>query len=319
MNSPENIKPLISICMVTYNHSNWIANAIEGVLLQITSFPFELVVSDDCSTDNTTEIIKQYINSRPGIIRLLHNSSNLGLAKNFSQTLNKCSGKYIAICEGDDFWTDPLKMQKQVDFLESNTDCVISSHNYCALHHSGNRTVQQAKYYSDFHYDQERFLKEWVTQPLTCVFRNIFRDYTLLNREGIFCDVILFYELLKHGNGYFIKDNMATFRITSNALSSGLSQWQWMRNHVIMYDYLFKHNNRDHLLQGIGRKYCLSLYIIKLKGLQNTEYDFRPLKEYFKRDPGLFDRLLTITVKVPYYLFKYGLFNRSKPVSSNEQ
>ena len=230
--------------MVTYNHEKWISQAIEGVLKQKTSFSIELVIGEDCSTDKTRDIIWSFSTKNPGIIKAYFNQENLGLAKNFSQLLNKCKGNYIAICEGDDFWTDPDKLQKQVEFLETNPNFIMSTHNCSRLYEANKSIDQQFKYSQNFHYDQKRFLEEWVTQPLTCVFRNIFCDYTLFNREeNIFCDVIFFYELLKHGNGYYMNEDMATFRVHQKALSSGLSPWQWRRNHVIMFDFLYKYNN----------------------------------------------------------------------------
>lgn len=308
--------PLVSICMVTFNHGKWIEKAINGVLIQKTDFPFELVIGDDASTDATRKIIEDFQFKEPSIVKAAFNTLNLGLAKNFSLALNRCRGRYIAICEGDDFWTDPTKLQKQIDFLESNPDCVITSHNFSTLHESENMTDRQVKYNHDFDYDQRKTLMEWMTQPLTCTFRNIFRDYTYFNKEGIFCDVVLFYEILKHGRGYFMKDDMATFRVHQNALSSGLTRWQWLRNHVIMFDYMHKNNPDDNLLQCISRKYCLSLYIDKLKRPLNPDPDFKPLSEYFKRSPGVFEGSFTI-VKLPFYFLKYGFFSKVKSALFN--
>lgn len=296
---------LVSICMITYNHDKWIRKSIEGVIMQSGDFYYELVISDDCSTDNTPEIIESYAKKYPDKIRFHRNSSNVGLGLNFSVTLNRCSGKYIAICEGDDFWTDPLKLQKQVSYLENNLECVLVSHNHSTLYDTENRTDSSFKNSDDFEFDQRLFLEDWITQPLTCVFRNIFRDYTFLNREGIFCDLILFYELLKHGTGYFMKDNMATFRVSGGALSSGLSVWQWSRNHITMFDYLFKYNNHDNKLNRLSRKYCISLYIHRLKGVKPDESDFEPLREYFKRKPRFAETMITLLIKVPYYYLRY--------------
>lgn len=302
---------LISICMVTYNHEKWISQAIEGVLMQKSQFSIELIIGEDCSTDNTREIIRSYLNRNPGIIKAYFNQENLGLANNFSQLLNKCNGDYIAICEGDDFWTDPFKLQKQVEVLENNYDIIMCTHNCSKFYESDKILNQKFKYCHNFQYDQKRFIEEWVTQPLTCVFRNIFRDYTLIKKEeDLFCDVILFYELLKHGNGYFMHDNMATFRVHQNALSSGLSRWQWLLNHVIMFDYLYKYNKRDILLQKVSQRYCLSLYIYNLRKKCNEKHDFYPLKEYFKRTPGNFEKIYTIIVKVPFYILRHGIFSR---------
>ncbi len=300
--------PLVSICMVTYNHSQWIGQAIEGVLIQKTTFPFELVISDDCSMDNTADIIKRYALDNPSLIRPRFNNSNKGLGNNFPETLNFCRGKYIAICEGDDFWIDPLKLQIQVDYLEKNPEYVMSSHNYYELSEPNKSLDENIKYDFNFTYGRERYLKDWVTQPVTCVFRNIFRDYTFLKKEDIFCDVILFYELLKHGRGFFFKEAMAAFRIHKTALSSGLSRWQWLYNHVVMFDYLFRYNEIDNLLQRISRNYCLSLYVYTLKDKSGARHDFKPLIEYFRRKPGIFEAITTLFIKVPFYFIKYGFF-----------
>ncbi len=115
-------KPLVSVCMITYNHEAFIAQAIEGVLAQQTNFRVELVIGEDCSKDGTRKICEQYAEKHPDIIRLLPSETNFGALKNFFRTLFDCRGKYIAICDGDDYWTDPLKLQDQADFLEQNPD-----------------------------------------------------------------------------------------------------------------------------------------------------------------------------------------------------
>lgn len=114
--------PLVSVMMVTYNHEHYISQAIEGVIMQITSFRIELVIGEDCSTDSTRKICEKYKNKYPQLIRLLTTESNLGMIQNGNRTLKACTGKYIALNDGDDYWTDPYKLQKQVDFLESNED-----------------------------------------------------------------------------------------------------------------------------------------------------------------------------------------------------
>ncbi|MDR0789418.1 MAG: glycosyltransferase [Bacteroidales bacterium] len=108
--------------MITYNHEDYIAQAIEGVLMQKTDFPIELVISEDCGTDRTREICIDYQQKYPDIIKLLLPEHNLGVSQNFMQTVRACKGRYIAMCEGDDYWTDFLKLQKQVDFMEANPD-----------------------------------------------------------------------------------------------------------------------------------------------------------------------------------------------------
>ena len=113
---------VISVCMIAYNVEPYLAKAIEGVLFQKTEFPFELVIGEDCSKDGTRRICEDYAARYPGLIRLLPSGVNLGMAGNYARTLAHCRGKYIAVCDSDDIWVDPLKLQQQVRFLEEHPD-----------------------------------------------------------------------------------------------------------------------------------------------------------------------------------------------------
>jgi len=121
--------PLVSVIMITYNHEPYIAQAIQGVLIQKTDFPIELIIGEDCSTDRTREIVFDYQKKYPEQIRVITSVKNVGMMNNSNRTLASCRGNYIALCEGDDYWTDPHKLQKQVDFLEDNPDFAICFHN----------------------------------------------------------------------------------------------------------------------------------------------------------------------------------------------
>lgn len=114
----------LSVIMITYNHEKFIREAIEGVLMQICDFDFELIVSNDCSPDTTDKVVrdikKEHVKGDK--IKYFSHKDNLGMQPNFIFAFKQCQGKYIALCEGDDYWTDPLKLQKQVDFLEANPD-----------------------------------------------------------------------------------------------------------------------------------------------------------------------------------------------------
>lgn len=120
--------PLVSVCCITYNHEQYISQAIEGFLNQKTTFPIEIIIHDDASTDRTTDIIRDYEKRYPDLIIPIHQTENQ-YSKGIRISLNfvwpRARGKYIAVCDGDDYWIDPLKLQKQVDFLESHPDCVI--------------------------------------------------------------------------------------------------------------------------------------------------------------------------------------------------
>ncbi len=121
--------PIVSAYMLTYNHAQYIEQAIKGILQQSIDFPFELVIGEDCSTDGTREIVFEYQKKYPNIIRVITSDNNIGMMNNSTRTLQACRGKYIAFCEGDDYWIDPLKLQKQVDFLDSHPECSACFHN----------------------------------------------------------------------------------------------------------------------------------------------------------------------------------------------
>jgi glycosyltransferase involved in cell wall biosynthesis len=116
-------EPLVSVKMITYNHGPYIRQAMECVLSQKTNFPFELVIGEDCSTDGTREIAFDFARRYPEIIRVITSEKNVGMKKNLYRTIQACRGKYIAFCEGDDYWHCKDKLQMQVDYLEGHPEC----------------------------------------------------------------------------------------------------------------------------------------------------------------------------------------------------
>ena len=117
---PDDKKPLVSIFSLAYNHEAFIEKAIESWLMQKTNFRVEAVIGEDNSTDKTREIVFDYAKKYPDFIRVVTSDSNIGMRANSMRTRLACNGKYIAFCEGDDYWIDPLKLQKQVDIMEAN-------------------------------------------------------------------------------------------------------------------------------------------------------------------------------------------------------
>jgi glycosyltransferase involved in cell wall biosynthesis len=120
--------PLVSVRIITYNHEKYIAQCIEGVLMQRTNFPVEVIIGEDCSTDRTREFILQYQEKYPEKIKAILSPVNLGTGRNSVQVEQVCRGKYHAYCEGDDYWIDPLKLQKQVDFMEAHPEISMCFH-----------------------------------------------------------------------------------------------------------------------------------------------------------------------------------------------
>ena len=125
------MKPLVSVIMITYGHEKYIEEAIKGVFLQKTNFPLELIISNDKSPDSTNEIVKNIIKYAPENIsvKYIQHPENIGMLPNLISTLKMAAGKYIAVCEGDDYWIDEKKLQKQTDFLEKNEDFTLTFHN----------------------------------------------------------------------------------------------------------------------------------------------------------------------------------------------
>ena len=121
-------RPTVSVCCITYNHERFLVQAIESVLMQVTDFDVELVIGEDCSADATRAIAQAYARQNPGRIRVLTPAANLGIMRNLMATFAACDGEYIAFLEGDDYWTDPTKLQRQVDALKANSNCALCCH-----------------------------------------------------------------------------------------------------------------------------------------------------------------------------------------------
>jgi glycosyltransferase involved in cell wall biosynthesis len=129
----------VSVSITTYNQEKYIAQAVESALNQRVNFDYEIVIGEDCSTDRTRQIVVALKDAHPEKIRLLLHDKNLGRwgKFNFVETLKACRGEYIALLDGDDYWTDPNKLQRQVDFLESHPECSICFHDVTLLYEDG--------------------------------------------------------------------------------------------------------------------------------------------------------------------------------------
>ena len=150
----------VSISCITYNHAPYIRQCLDSFIMQKTDFTFEVLIHDDCSTDGTTEVIKEYEAKYPEIIKPIYEEENQyqqgKSAGSAVWNYPRAKGKYIALCEGDDYWIDPLKLQKQVDFMESHPDYSLCFHDYEQLWPDGNRILISKK----------------VSHPLNCSIRD---------------------------------------------------------------------------------------------------------------------------------------------------
>ena len=176
---------LVSVCMITYNHAKYIRTAIDSILLQESDFKIELVIGEDYSKDNTRAICREYTDKYPDVIRLLSSERNIGMIANFSRTLRECRGKYIAVCEGDDYWTDRNKLKKQVGFLEANPDYGLCYGDITVIDENNDLLSYDPswkKLYKSGYIFCNLFIQNFVP-TLTTVFRKNLMDSALQNLD----------------------------------------------------------------------------------------------------------------------------------------
>lgn len=165
------MKPIVSICMSTYRHERYIQQAIEGVMMQQTTFAVQLVIGEDHSGDLTRLVCEEMAEKYSHKIKLLPSDRNYGQNHNLSRTIGACTGKYIALCEGDDYWIDPAKLQQQVEFLENNPNCVMCFHPINTVDQDGVLIEEQPADGKTVFYKGNDFFHIFVP-TLSLVFRN---------------------------------------------------------------------------------------------------------------------------------------------------
>ena len=169
-------KLLVSVDMITYKHEAFIKQAIEGVLMQETNFEYDLIIADDCSPDNTEAIVRNIIATHPKghTIKYFRQEKNIGMQANGMFAGQQCKGKYIAVCEGDDYWTDPNKLQKQVDFLENNLEYNLVGH-----HATDSNSKLIGKHEKDSFSFEDIYYRTLIIPTASMVFRNniVFEDW----------------------------------------------------------------------------------------------------------------------------------------------
>lgn len=219
---------MVTVRCVTYNHEAYIRRCLDGFVMQKTGFRFEAIVHDDASTDGTAAIIREYARKYPEIIKPIYETENQyskhdGSLRRIMDA--NTHGKYVAFCEGDDYWTDPYKLQKQVDFLETHPEFVMCSHRF-------NQYIQETGVMvtdddADFHgaeYDLENLIcGRWYTQTLTVMYRRDALDREQYDKYSKTLDITLFYTLLRNGKGYCLPDVMAVYRVHSGGVWSEVS------------------------------------------------------------------------------------------------
>jgi glycosyltransferase involved in cell wall biosynthesis len=225
--------PLVSVKMITYNHAPYIAQAIEGVLMQKTNFPFELVIGEDCSSDGTREIVFDYAKRYPDIIRVITSEKNVGASENSSRTNKACQGKYLAWCEGDDYWHREDKLELQVNLLEADSSYGMAHSEIDLLEEKSGKVIKNFHNHrnslnnhasEDLFYDilLDRYLVRTCT---VCIRREIYSQIieseheVFMTNRFLLKDQPLWLEVSKRTKIYYIDQSLATYRRHSGGVS----------------------------------------------------------------------------------------------------
>lgn len=315
---------MVTIRCITYNHEPYIRQCLEGFVMQKTNFRFEAIVHDDASTDGTAAIICEYAQKYPEIIKPIIETENQ--YSKHDGTIGRIMdahthGKYIAICEGDDYWIDPYKLQKQVDFLELHPSYSLVCCNFLkydqdlGLFYERNKQKFPQNIREAFTFTND-YPNTWLTQPLTCLYRKDFSEKINLEVYQYARDVHFFYSLLKIGNGYFINQNVGVYRLHEGGVYSKVSIVSKKISAFNMYRELYLHNY-DHYSKS---KYLIAIWdLLMLSILRKIE--FEKYKECVISDFGKFGYwkiLLSLPIgyickyyKIycvePFFLFRKGL------------
>jgi glycosyltransferase involved in cell wall biosynthesis len=220
--------PLVSVCMMTYNHEPYIAQAIEGVLMQEADFPIELVIGEDCSTDRTREIVLEYQREHPDVIRVVLWDRNVGARRNYQKLDDLLRGRYVAFNEGDDCWTHPKKLQMQVDIMEANPDVGLvhgGADDYDVNRKRRRRWKPRPSDYDDgdvfvrlLRYDYH------VCAPTVCARADLVRavqrsNPDLFDGRYLMGDMPLYYELSRITGFKLINETLVTYNVLPESAS----------------------------------------------------------------------------------------------------
>jgi len=294
------LNPLLSILCITYNHDKFIGEAIDSWLEQKIDFKIEIIIGDDCSTDNTVLEIKKYLKSN-NHIKLIERTKNIGFMNNFIDTYKQCNGKYIAICEGDDYWSDKNKLQMQVDFLENNKDYVLTHTNVFTLNNENK--LSQLK--PDNYCSKNNIYNKNEISTLTAVFRNFNIDFSEKWSQFMMADWPLWISLSEKGRFKYFGEKTGVYRINP----TGIWQNGWkdkvgsdrLLNEVAILNYFLKKgtNNKKVVQNAIINK------LIKVANFSNKsksyKLNFNKLNfKYALKSAILFKEIMTSFILYPF-------------------
>jgi len=243
-----NDNPVVSIVCITYNHEPYLRKALDGFLMQKISFPLEIILAEDCSTDGTRKICEEYAAKYPDKIKYIYRDHNVGYNENEYEAMCAATGKYIAYCEGDDYWTDSNKLQKQIDFLESHLDYSVCWHR--CVHRNAKtgderddacaQILPQGVEGVDINMDT--YFGGWYTQPLTMVFRKDALDLPLYHSYKYFRDMHQMYHILKNGKGFLFAFLGGVRYVHDGGIASVRSSKQQCDDSIRIAEELYRFN-----------------------------------------------------------------------------
>jgi len=315
----------VSIITVTYNHEKFIAQAIEGSLMQETNFDYEILIGEDDSSDNTREICKQYAEKHPDKIRLfLNDRKNVIYINgqptgrwNFINLLKNAKGKYIALCDGDDYWTDPHKLQKQVDFLEANPDFVICHHNMKIIYENSKKQSSLSNINQKSISTMDDLLNGNFISAASCCFRNrLIKKIPSWHKNVMPGDWPLYILLTQYGKIKYLNEIMGVYRNHTNGIWSPKPKEYHLLCTIKMYNKINKHLNfkYNNLIKLRLLNYNSSLAKIYWKN-GNKKISIKLYFKSFFINPFIFLKkifLKSIRNTIKNILKKINLFNITK-------
>lgn len=242
------MNPKVSVIMLTYNHAPYLRQAIEGVLSQKTNFPFELIICNDNSPDNTDEVMDEFTEKYPDIIKYFKHEKNIGFVENQRFAFSLAKGEYLAYCEGDDYWTDDNKLQFQLDFLDKNTDYVmVTARNQLFIQNENKLTGDGKDHlFADkefLDYTQDSFFISRPTQTFTYMIRKKFMDLKWVDIYPNYRDLYYFYHLLEFGKGRSFNKVVGVYRLHDGGVFSSLEFEKQHKTSITIFKNIKSENN----------------------------------------------------------------------------
>ncbi len=235
----QQVPYMVSVVCPVYNQLSCIRQCLDGVLMQKTSFDFELVVHDDASTDGTTDVLREYAEIYPDKVRLVLQAANQYSKKHVlvgHQLLwSNVKGKYISFCEGDDYWIDALKLQKQVDFLETHPDYTMCFHNVEVISNVASE-IMRFSHLEERDYTAKEIYEKWSIPTCSAVYRNFLPASVFTDTHIYIADIFIYLNLALRGKIFCMNQNMGAYRRHDAGLSFGIDA---QRAILLAHQYLF--------------------------------------------------------------------------------